>query len=368
MSGTAKTLTLPNNLRNEITNGNVVLLFGAGASLTAHKSKTKWMPSTRKLTELIADRFLDEDARKLSLDLCAEYAIAETDLVTVQNFIAEQMSGFPPTEAHLAIPKLFWKGLATTNYDCLIEDAYLAVANKAKQKVTPSHKNGQPIARAHLDAVPLLKLHGCITRADDAEIPFILTPDQYVNHLSNRQNLFRRLMDWGAESTIVFVGHSGNDPNIRAILEQLCGELKSRKKFYLIKPNPKSYEKVSWLKKNVEILDATFDDFANEALRLAGPFQGLGQNVATESFSQIPSDEFSRFAAGTKVFLEHDADYVNYMKTPTKIAPKSFFKGAGDRWQGTFFDYDARRNLQKTLLREEVLERIEDDGTFLNLV
>lgn len=368
MSEPTKTLKLPNNLKNEITNGNVVLLFGAGASLTAHKSETKWMPSTRKLTELIADRFLDKDARELSLDLCAEYAIAESDISTVQNFIATQMSGFPPTTAHMAIPKLFWKGLATTNYDCLIEDGYLAVASEAKQKVSPSHKNGQPIARAHLNAVPLLKLHGCITRADDPEIPFILTPDQYVKYLSNRQNLFRRLMDWGAESTIVFVGHAGNDPNIRAILEQLCGELKSRKKFYLIKPNPKSYERVSWAKKNVEILDATFDDFARETLRLAGPFQGLGQTVEAEAFSQIPNDEFSRYAAGTKVFLEHDADYVNYMKAPKKIAPKLFFKGAGDRWQGTFFEYDARRGLTETLLREEILERVEDDGVFFALV
>lgn len=366
---TKKTLTLPSNLQTEITNGNVVLLFGAGASLTAKKGGAKWMPSTAKLTELIADRFLDEDARKLSLDLCAEYAIAESDLLTVQNFIASELSGFTPTSAHLVVPKLSWKGLATTNYDCLVEDAYQAVGHEARQKVTPSHKNGQPIARGYLDAVPLLKLHGCITRADDPDIPFILTPDQYVKYLSNRENLFRRLMDWGAESTIVFVGHSGNDPNIRAVLEQLCGELKSRKKFYLVKPNPKSYEKVSWAKKNVEVLDATFDDFAQESLRLSGPFQGLGNVVSSaEAIGQIPNDEYERYSSGTKLFLEHEADYVNYMKPPEKIAPKLFFKGGGDRWQGTYFDYDAKRNLTETLLKEEVVERADSDGVFLTLV
>jgi hypothetical protein len=88
MTKPAAKLTLPNNLQTEITNGDVVLLFGAGASLTAKKGGDKWMPSIAKLTELIADRFLDEDARKYSLDLCAEYAIGEAGLLEVQNFIA----------------------------------------------------------------------------------------------------------------------------------------------------------------------------------------------------------------------------------------------------------------------------------------
>ncbi len=268
----------------------------------------------------------------------------------------------------MAIPKLSWRGFATTNYDCLIEDAYEANKEVAKQKVVPFHKNGQPIERCDLGAVPLLKLHGCITRPDDTEIPFILTPDQYVRHRKNRENLFRRLRDWAAESTIVFLGHSGYDSDIRLLLEEICEEVKSRKKFYIVKPGSKDYEVVFWNQKNVELLDMTFDGFSEAVSHLAGPFQGLGNLVTqTDPIAQIPPTEFSTYAQGTQLFLEHEVDYVNYMQPPKKISPEIFFKGGGERWQGVFNDYDAKRNLTDTLLKEQVLDRLEDRGVFLSL-
>lgn len=366
---------LPTNLATEITNGDVVLLFGAGASIMAKKGPVKKVPSTTELTVLLASKFLDEDAceaareRYLTLDRCAEYAIAKSDLVTVQKYIAEEMSGFAPTEAHMTIPKLSWRGLATTNYDCLIEDAYEASKKKARQKVVPFHKNGQPIERCDLGAVPLLKLHGCITRPDDTEIPLILTPDQYVRHRTNRENLFRRMRDWAAESTIVFVGHSGYDSDIRLLLDEICEEVKSRKRFYIVKPGSKDYEVVFWNEKNVEMLNMTFDEFAESAVDLASPFQGLGNMVTqSDAIAAIPATEFRSYAQGTQLFLEHEVDYVNYMQPPRKIPPELFFKGGGERWQGVFYDYDAKRNLTETLLKEQVLDKLDDKGVFISLV
>ena len=366
---------LPTNLATEITNGDVVLLFGAGASIMAKKGRVKKVPSTTELAVLLAERFLDAEAseaakeRYLSLDRCAEYAIAKSDLVTVQKFIAQELSGFTPTEAHMTIPQLSWRGLATTNYDCLIEDAYEASKKNARQKVVPFHKSGQPIERCDLGAVPLLKLHGCITRPDDTEIPFILTPDQYVRHRKNRENLFRRMKDWAAESTIVFVGHSGYDSNIRLILDEICEEVKSRKKFYIVKPGSKDYEVESWNEKNVEILNMTFDEFAESVIDLASPFQGLG-NMVTQSdvIASIPATEFKSYAQGTQLFLEHEVDYVNYMQPPKKISPELFFKGGGERWQGVVYDYDAKRNLTETLLKEQVLDKLEEKGVLVSLV
>jgi hypothetical protein len=58
-----------------------------------------------------------------------------------------------------------WHGLATTNYDRLIEEAYRATP-AAVQIPKPFIENGDRIEENLRDRrnVPLLKLHGCISR------------------------------------------------------------------------------------------------------------------------------------------------------------------------------------------------------------
>ena len=102
----AATLTLPNNLQTEITNEKCSALVYRYRVPHGVKGSGQIDAINQKVDGLIADRFLDEDARKLLLYLRAQYAIAASGLTTVQNSITSELSGFTPTSAHFVIPKL----------------------------------------------------------------------------------------------------------------------------------------------------------------------------------------------------------------------------------------------------------------------
>ena len=109
-------------------------------------------------------------------------------------------------------------GIATTNYDCITEAAYRAKGGPV-QKIVPFLSNTDLVDEKLRDpsSVALLKLHGCITRAHDRELPLILTIDQYATYRDGRSRLFQMLEEWASENTIVFIGHRLQNLNLRGI-------------------------------------------------------------------------------------------------------------------------------------------------------
>src|SRR5207249_12228241 len=120
---------------------------------------------------------------------------------------------------------------ATTNYDRIIEKAYDAERERV-QAVQPIISHGDRIQDAlrSPDNVLLLKMHGCISRTTDADCPLILTTDQYIQYKTGRSRLVATLQEWAYDRPLVFVGHSIQDPDLRAILLELTalGEKRAR--------------------------------------------------------------------------------------------------------------------------------------------
>jgi hypothetical protein len=131
---------------------------------------------------MLSDRFLGGKFRDGQLGQIAEYAISESDLVTVQEYIREVFSSFEPSSGHTAIPDFKWAGLATTNYDRLIERAYES-NNKAFQSPKAFIENGDRVEDHMRDpkGIMLLKLHGCLTVPLQPECPFFGTELRYFS-------------------------------------------------------------------------------------------------------------------------------------------------------------------------------------------
>src|SRR5438105_14989936 len=119
-------MDIPEALLTQVSEGRVVLLLGAGASVDARTSEGKKAPSTNELRDILARKFLGGKFLELPLNQVAELAISETDLPTVQGYIARVFEGLLPTPAHVQMGDLPWFGLGTTNYDLLIERGYEA--------------------------------------------------------------------------------------------------------------------------------------------------------------------------------------------------------------------------------------------------
>ena len=105
-------MKIPNFLETQIREGKVVLFLGAGASLDAKDSHGNKPPDWKKLVEMLSDRFLGGKFKDLPLNQIGEYAISESDLTTVQEYIREIFASFQPTPTHYLMCKIPWWGIA----------------------------------------------------------------------------------------------------------------------------------------------------------------------------------------------------------------------------------------------------------------
>lgn len=80
-------IEIPGVLANQVRDGNAVVFLGAGASREAQKPDGTKSPTTRVLIEKLSEKFLGGKFKDAPLNQVAEYAISETDLMTVQDYM-----------------------------------------------------------------------------------------------------------------------------------------------------------------------------------------------------------------------------------------------------------------------------------------
>lgn len=348
--------SMPDALVEEIRRGRVVLLLGAGASLGATNDRGQGPPGAPQLRDSLADRFLGGGYRDSPLAWVADLAISEADLITVQEFIAETLRGMRPAPFHQALAKYKWRGIATTNYDLIMEAAYGSA--KAVQNLIPFLSDRDRVdekLRAQ-DSLAYLKLHGCITRTHDPELPLILTADQYVTHRRGRKYIFTTFEQWAHEYPVIFVGSSGQDPDLRAVLLEVSHDINVRPRFYLLKPLPTETERRFWESKRVSLLDGTLEDMTVELEKL------IPESILPLfNFVQADLPIKRRFAVNEEVsslleaFLVNDVEYVHAAMPIGSGTPAAFYRGFDLGWFPVVSGLDVRRRLADAILSDVVI-------------
>ena len=355
-------MDLPANLVQQVRQGRAVLFLGAGASGKARTRDGKEPPLGDELRDRIAKRFLAGDYSSDSLAWVAELAISATDLFQVQDFIADQFRDLRPADFHLLITTFRWRGMATTNYDRVIETAY-EVSRNAVQTVVPFLSNADRVDEKLRDpsSVALLKLHGCITRTHDRQLPLILTIDQYATYRDGRTRVFQMLEEWGSENTIIFVGHALQDLNLRGVLLDLSQKIPSRPRYYLVRPSLSAVERDFWSGKNISVLDGTFQDLLR-ALDTAIPkeMRPLVARLAVDHPIRLRFVTTEEPSPALLEFLANDVEYVHDGLPSSVGSPTSFYSGFGLGWYPILKNLDVRRRLTDKLL-EDIILRPEDD-------
>ena len=355
---------IPPFLLSQVQEGAAILFLGAGASRDAVTPSGVTAPTTMGLRDSLSDKFLGGGYKTLSLTQVAEYAINESDLGTLQSYIATVLRDLQPTDAHKTMCRLTWYGLATTNYDLLIEQAY-SESRDALQTVRPlieSNDHVEDNLREPKDVL-LLKLHGCITRVTNPNCPLILTTDQYIRHREGRARLFEVLKGWSYEHPIIFIGQSLQDPDLRAILLELSelGEFQPR--YYFVAPDVDPIATRFWDKKKITAIKATFREFML-ALDGAVPvgFRSLWIKKREikhpiERKIKVPGATLSR---ATEQFMQSDVDYVYGVAATEQIDPRDFYKGFNKGFAAIEQNLDVRRKLGDSLLADYFLRDVQD--------
>ena len=359
---------LPPSLVRQLRQGQAVLFLGAGASYGATLPDGSHPPNGDQLRDRIMAEFLPGSPTNYTLSWAAELAISAADIVTVQEFIADQFRGMEPAPYHRLIPTFRWRGIATTNYDQLIETVYQSADNPVQRPIPFLSDADRVDARVRQQSMILLKLHGCITRTTNSDLPLILSADQYLHYREHRTRLFSMLVEWGHENTLVFVGHRVQDPDLRAILQFLTTNAPSRPRYYLVRPDVDSVEADFWASSEISVLRLTFEDFLAAADRAIDP--RLRSLVSKIPQGHPIEKRFVRSSTPSPLlvdFLTNYAEYVHDGISYEARKPAQFYRGVSLGWYPIVAKLDVRRALVDQFIDDVILRPEIDRASLVEL-
>ena len=361
--------SLPSTLIESIRNQRVILFLGAGASMESGGKDGKRPPSEEELRELLGQKFFGKPMQEYNLALLSEMAIQTNGEALVFDYIKNILEPFEPSPAHYLIPTFRWRAIATTNYDILVDNAYARSSDRL-QTIVPFVKDSDPIEerlQRTADAVPFLKLHGCLNHLHDRDIPLILSNEHYSRYNTHRKHLYSRLEAWAHESTFIFCGYKLGDAHIRKIIYDLAADGVKRPTWYLVSPHVADYESNFWGSLNVQVLDASFGAFM-DSIDNTIPAASRKLVVAHATQSQpicahfITNEKLPEILATA---LEKDIVHVHSDMAVGVQDPKKFYQGFDTGWGAVVQRLDIDRKPVEDLLLDAVVDPPSDSAAQL---
>ncbi len=257
--------------------------------------------------------------------------------------------------------------IATTNYDLLLERAYVNSKQRC-QTLVRFVKDDEPIEeklQAVQNPVQFLKLHGCLDHLHDSDIPLVLSREQYSTYSANRTRLFGRLKDLARESTIIFIGYRLDDPHVRELIYALSGN--KRPRWYIVTPDAEDFDIDFWGTKNIGVLKCRFAEFMNGLDAVVPPlFRSLTPSDAViefpiRKFYSVRSEESNTI----KQALNRDLTFIHSGIPFVDQSPKLFYEGYDTGWGGIIRRLDVRRKVEDDLLYKALLENEKPTGPTL---
>jgi hypothetical protein len=209
--------TTANNIekcRELLKAGTLIPFIGSGLS-----SRFK-LPTSEGLLDVMASELdWDSEVFRISGDLyqLAEYFVAVKGEIGYLRTKLDKMFDVAEAEvakskAHQALVSLDFPIIYTTNWDTIIEKSFKAAGKSCKAIV-----NIHDIAEATTEATQIVKFHGDF--ADDDSL--VLTETSYFERLEFETALDIKLRADILGKTLLFIGHSLADINIRFMLHKL---------------------------------------------------------------------------------------------------------------------------------------------------
>jgi len=289
----------------------MIPFLGAGANLCDRPDEPweqgqPFLPSGAELAHYLAVRGrypLPQDVDLLRVSQFVDAARGEDELYYYLREVFA--SNYEPTSLHRLLARLA-KALgeaglpplllATTNYDDLVERSladegleFDVVWYEAKRQAEArgrfmhrapdgrttviTRPNKYARLATPLERPAVLKLHGCLDRGSPEDDSYVITEDSYIEYLSGGDvgelipiALWRRL----TTNSLLFLGYSLADWNLRVILNRIWGTRKLVGKSWAVQREPSDpkvseVEQTLWeARENVELVYCELHDYVRE--------------------------------------------------------------------------------------------------------
>jgi len=316
-------------IKSALLNGRLVLLLGAGASVTATNSKRESIPTGWQLAQVLAERAgIDiEDGDELS-DI---YATAQNTLgtATLVKLLEENFKHCSPSPDYLELLKFPFPRIYTFNIDDAFEkSAY----QQSKFKFNVRRRNSiiEDFDMLY-SSIDLIKLNGDINQPEDG---FIFTQSEYGEGSASEPRWYAELARDFHRFTFLFIGTKLKEPLFQHQVEKFKSRTyEQNSKSYLLVPSLSSAQQGKFSGSNVDYIQGTLNDFikwlkrefpnhisADEILRRTRPEMNL---VSSQG---IINPTFERVTAVSRALLSliDDDNSVSDIK--------SFYKGFKPTW------------------------------------
>jgi hypothetical protein len=281
--------------------GQVVPFLGAGASFVDRPPGAKFNPRDPKFLPsgwdlscylAAASSFPGrEDWEKGDLaKVCSYYVEVQGDREELRYHLRELLNRkYQPGPLHHFIASVpSPQVIVVTNYDTLVEQAFLAAGKPYDLVVYPADRSDfanallwwphgatepTPVEANKLDidlarTTVIYKMHGTISPQNEEWDNFVITEEDYVEFLSRMTRsaaVPSSFIEYFRNRRFLFLGYSLRDWNLRVVLNSLrrgaATAQDKNKRSWSVQLNPSELESTLWKNKNVTIYDLTLDQF-----------------------------------------------------------------------------------------------------------
>jgi hypothetical protein len=239
-----------------IASGNIILLLGAGASITNKKY----------LSSQIIDYYEDKIGISHDIsDITELLDVLETtdyfDRKEFDGFVYELLSRLAVTETQRSIVRLPWQQIITTNYDLLIEKAYEEIRGSETIFEIKSIRSINEYNSFTLrNELRYIKLNGCMS--DKSLHPFVFSSNDFRKSKKYHETVLKNLKSASYKTNFLSIGYSFADKFGEKLLNTL-DEKDYREKRWLFKVDPNANEKLAsfYASKMICIIKMSSDEF-----------------------------------------------------------------------------------------------------------
>lgn len=346
-------MNIPESLMNRILSGKCVLFLGAGATKESGGALGKELG--KYIYDEIGDIGVDY---KENLARYTQMLVNSGYRDEIERIIRKRFTDLRPNEKFSLISEIPWKAIYTTNYDDLIEKAYM------KQHFYNCIVNPNvAIPQGDVGAdVFLYKMNGDINVVYNGDNPLVITLDDLrANELKNEKMIVQLMKD--LNDTFIFLGYSFQDENeiVTEILKtfQKCDRWESVKEKYVILPEISEDTELDLRSYRIHYLRGTSDEFFETVSKKSQndykvKLRALHNTFSSNIFLKQLQPQMLQYISERFDVFEQGRDYPN--------DSKNYYRGGQVNWGIVSNHFDISRDVE---IRE--IDGVKKDSTIDSL-
>ncbi|MCX2430385.1 SIR2 family NAD-dependent protein deacylase [Pedobacter sp. GR22-10] len=229
--------------------GRVLPIIGAGFSKNAIFPTGKSIPDWDQLGREFADSISGYNYNG-AIDAISAYQYQFSRVRMIEKLTELLLTReIKPGDAHKAFCRLPFQTVATTNFDFLLEQAYSLLQRYCRPVI---EEEQLAIANGDSNEIALFKIHG------DLHHPkrIVATEEDYDGFLNRYPMLSTYLANLFISKTIIFIGYSLDDPDLRQVFQMVKDRLGSlKRKAYTLRISSSGQDTARFNRRDVQVIN-----------------------------------------------------------------------------------------------------------------